>query len=35
VKYHGKDYSVTLTLPPLGISVLKLHEEVKEFEIGS
>lgn len=35
VKYHGKDYSVTLTLPPLAISVLKLHEEVKEFEIGS
>ena len=35
VKYHGKDYSVTLTLPPLAISVLKLHEEVREFEIGS
>jgi 1,4-alpha-glucan branching enzyme len=35
VKYHGKDYSVTLTLPPLAVSVLKLHEEVKEFEIGS
>ncbi len=35
VKYHGKDYSVTFSLPPLGISVLKLHEEVKEFEIGS
>ncbi|NOT76449.1 MAG: 1,4-alpha-glucan branching protein GlgB [Cyclobacteriaceae bacterium] len=35
VKFHGKDYSVTMTLPPLGLSVLKLHEEVKEFEIGS
>lgn len=35
VKYHGKDYSVTLTLPPLGITVLKLNEEVNEFEIGS
>ena len=35
VKYHGKDYSVTITLSPLAISVLKLHEEVKEFEIGS
>ena len=35
VKYHGKDYSITFTLPPLAISVLKLHEEVKEFEIGS
>jgi len=34
VKYHSRDYSVTLTLPPLAISVLKLHEEVKEFEIG-
>ncbi len=35
VKYHGKDFSVTFTLPPLAITVLKLHEEVKEFEIGS
>ena len=35
VKYHGKDYSITFTLPPLAIAVLKLHEEVKEFEIGS
>ncbi len=35
VKYHGKDYSITFTLPPLAITVLKLHEEVKEFEIGS
>ena len=35
VKYHGRDYSVTLTLPPLGMTVVKLHEEVKEFEIGS
>ncbi|CAN5325423.1 1,4-alpha-glucan branching protein GlgB [soil metagenome] len=35
VKYHNKDYSVTLTLPPLAISVIKLNEEVKEFEIGS
>jgi len=35
VKYHNKDYSVTLTLPPLAISILKLNEEVKEFEIGS
>ena len=33
VKYHGKDYSVSLTLPPLGISILKLHEEMAEFEI--
>ena len=35
VKYHGKDFSVTYTLSPLAVSVLKLHEEVKEFEIGS
>jgi len=33
VKYHGKDYSVSLQLPPLGMSILKLHEEVTEFEI--
>ncbi len=35
VKYHGKDYSVAFTLPPLAVSILKLYEEVKEFEIGS
>ncbi len=33
VKYHGKDYSVTLQLPPLAISVLKLNEELSEFEL--
>ena len=33
VKYHGKDYSISITLPPLGVSVLKLHEEMAEFEI--
>jgi 1,4-alpha-glucan branching enzyme len=33
VKYHGKDYSVCITLPPLGITVLKLQEEKAEFEI--
>jgi 1,4-alpha-glucan branching enzyme len=33
VKYHNKDYSVSITLPPLGISVLKLHEEQAQFEI--
>jgi 1,4-alpha-glucan branching enzyme len=35
VKYHGKDYSVTAILPPLGISVLKLEREEAEFELGS
>lgn len=33
VKFHQKDYSVSLTLPPLGCIVLKLNEEVAEFEI--
>lgn len=35
VKYHGKDYSFTITLPPLGCLVLKLNEEEAQFEIGS
>jgi 1,4-alpha-glucan branching enzyme len=33
VKYHGRDFSVTLTLPPLALTVLKLSREVSEFEI--
>lgn len=33
VKYHQKDYSVSVTLPPLACIVLKLNEEVAEFEI--
>jgi 1,4-alpha-glucan branching enzyme len=33
VKYHNNDYSVSVTLPPLGISILKLKEEIAEFEI--
>lgn len=33
VKYHSKDYSFTMTLSPLSVSILKLHEEVAEFEI--
>jgi 1,4-alpha-glucan branching enzyme len=35
VKYHGRDYSVSLTLPPLGLSILKLDREITEFEMGS
>jgi 1,4-alpha-glucan branching enzyme len=35
VKYHNKDYSFALTLPPLACVVLKLHEEEATFEIGS
>jgi 1,4-alpha-glucan branching enzyme len=33
VKYHGRDYSISLTLPPLGISILRLEKEVNEFEL--
>jgi 1,4-alpha-glucan branching enzyme len=33
VKYHGQDYSISLTLPPLAISVLKLEKEISEFEL--
>ena len=33
VKYHGSDYSVSITLPPLGISILKLERELVEFEL--
>ena len=33
VKFHNKDYSVSISLPPLGISVLKLKEEMAEFSI--
>jgi 1,4-alpha-glucan branching enzyme len=33
VKFHNRDYSVTLTLPPLGVTVIKLQEELAEFDI--
>src|SRR5690606_5374990 len=33
VKYHSRDYSVSLNLPPLAISILKLEKEVSEFEL--
>jgi 1,4-alpha-glucan branching enzyme len=33
VKYHNKDYSLAVSLPPLGISIFKLHEEQTEFEL--
>jgi 1,4-alpha-glucan branching enzyme len=33
VKYQGNDYSLNLTLPPLGIIALTLNKEVKEFEM--
>jgi 1,4-alpha-glucan branching enzyme len=34
VKYHGRDYSITISLPPLGVSVLKLHAEEDQFELN-
>jgi 1,4-alpha-glucan branching enzyme len=34
VKYHGRDYSVSLTLPPLAMVVLKLEKEINEFELN-
>jgi 1,4-alpha-glucan branching enzyme len=33
VKLHQRDYSVALTLPPLGMVVLKLEKEVNEFDL--
>jgi 1,4-alpha-glucan branching enzyme len=33
VKYHNQDYSCAITLSPLAVSVLKLHEAETEFEL--
>lgn len=33
IKYHQQDYSVSVTLPPLGMTVLKLYKEDNEFEL--
>jgi 1,4-alpha-glucan branching enzyme len=33
VKYHGRDYSISLTLAPLAVMVLKLEKEISEFEL--
>lgn len=33
VKYHGKDYSIAITLPPLGMTIFKLDKEQAEFEL--
>lgn len=35
VKYHGRDYSLTVTLPPLGVTILKLHKEQQGFALGT
>ncbi|MEM8568528.1 MAG: 1,4-alpha-glucan branching protein GlgB [Bacteroidota bacterium] len=32
IAFHGHDYSVNLTLPPLGISIIKLEQLVDNFE---
>jgi 1,4-alpha-glucan branching enzyme len=34
VKYHSRDYSISLTLPPLAITVFKLEKEINEFELN-
>jgi 1,4-alpha-glucan branching enzyme len=33
VKFHSRDNSISLTLPPLAISVWKLEREVSEFDL--
>jgi 1,4-alpha-glucan branching enzyme len=33
VKYHEQDYSISLTLPPLAMTVFKLEKEISEFEL--
>jgi len=33
VKYHGRDYSISVSLAPLGLSVFKLEKEASEFEL--
>ncbi|MBX2966805.1 MAG: 1,4-alpha-glucan branching protein GlgB [Cyclobacteriaceae bacterium] len=35
IKYHNHNNSVNLSLPPLGITIIKLEQEETEFEIGS
>ena len=35
VKYHNKSYSFTVTIPPLAVSIFKLHEEEAEFDLAS
>lgn len=35
IKFHNQDYSISITLPPLAITVLKLHKEDSEFELVS
>lgn len=33
VKYHGRDHSIAITLPPLAVTVLKLEKEITEFAL--
>jgi 1,4-alpha-glucan branching enzyme len=34
VKFHGQNNSISLTLPPLGLTILKLGKEINEFELN-
>lgn len=33
VKYHQRDYSISITLPPLALTIFKLEKEVNEFDL--
>lgn len=33
IKYHHQDYSISITLPPLAMTVVKLYKEDSEFEL--
>jgi len=33
IKYHHRDYSISITLPPLAVTVFKLFKEDSEFEL--
>jgi 1,4-alpha-glucan branching enzyme len=35
IKYHNQDYSISVTLPPLAMTVFKLEREETDFELGS
>jgi 1,4-alpha-glucan branching enzyme len=32
---HGRDYSISITLPPLGVTILKLEEHETEFNVAT
>jgi 1,4-alpha-glucan branching enzyme len=35
VKCHHRDYSFTITVPPMAVTLFKLHEEEAEFDLAS